>query len=77
VVELNRIAGWLKWLGTGDAATDMGAIEYLASSVKESNALLAEAVRELAKETGNVAAQSTKLVAMLSSSTASLSRSAS
>ena len=52
--ELGRIAIWLKYLGTGDAATTMGAIEYLASIAKEvADALdrIADAIDRLADAT--------------------------
>lgn len=49
--ELGCIATWLKFLGAGDAASTMGAIEFLATQVKEiATALdrIADAVDRLA-----------------------------
>jgi hypothetical protein len=56
IEALNRIAkaidsntAALRSLGTGDAGTTMGAIEYLAVTIKESGAAI---VAELAQDTG-------------------------
>ena len=38
----------LKWLGTGDAATTMGAVEFHAVCVKEAGQAIAEALDNVA-----------------------------
>ncbi|KKN61331.1 hypothetical protein LCGC14_0522630 [marine sediment metagenome] len=49
VSALENIASQLKWLGVGDATTPaMGAIEFLAVSIKEGSADIASALREIA-----------------------------
>jgi hypothetical protein len=59
---IKTLATHVKYLGTGDAATTMGAIEYLATKVGESGHeiagkldSLAEAVREVASALGEIA----------------------
>jgi len=45
---LTSIAVHLKYLGTGDAATTMGAIEFLAKEVKEGTERIADALTAIA-----------------------------
>jgi hypothetical protein len=47
---VNSVAYQLKNLGVGNAATEMGAIEYLATQIAESGSKIADAVREAANE---------------------------
>lgn len=57
---LRSIATWLKYLGTGDAGTTMGAIECLAMCVKESNESIARAIGDLADAVRELAEASTR-----------------
>jgi len=41
-----RTATWLKWLGNGDAATPMGAIEALGAVLKEELGSIASSISE-------------------------------
>jgi hypothetical protein len=50
---LTDIGVHLKYLGNGDAATTMGAIENLAVQIKEGFENLASALRELATDEGD------------------------
>ncbi len=52
---LGSIAVNLKYLGVGDAATEMGAIEFLAVSVKEGCEAIAASNLEIAEALNNVA----------------------
>ena len=45
---IKTLATHVKYLGVGDAATTMGAIEYLAAKVKGGNVEIAEALNGLA-----------------------------
>jgi hypothetical protein len=45
---LERLATGLKYLGNGNAATEMGAIENLAKEVMEGSQRIAAAIEELA-----------------------------
>lgn len=48
-VGLELIANSIHKLGTGDAATPMGAIELLANEIKEGSARIAEALEAIAQ----------------------------
>jgi hypothetical protein len=45
--EIGRVAFWLKYLGNGDAATPMGAIEALSAHLGEKLDLVASALSEM------------------------------
>jgi methyl-accepting chemotaxis protein len=55
------IATQLKWLGTGDAATTMGAIEYLTTKIEESGRAIAEPLDSLAAAVQEVASALSKI----------------
>jgi methyl-accepting chemotaxis protein len=44
--SINSLATRVKYLGTGKAASDMGAIEYFATKVEHAGGSIAEAIRE-------------------------------
>lgn len=50
--SLSSIANQLKFLGNGDASTQMGAIEGMSMQIKEGLETIGSAVRELAEEIG-------------------------
>jgi hypothetical protein len=45
---LEQIASALRWLGNGDVATRLGAIEFHATMVREGAQVIADAIEELA-----------------------------
>jgi hypothetical protein len=47
VIEINRVALWLKYLGDGDAATPTGAIEALGKHLDEKLDALASSFSEI------------------------------
>jgi len=51
--KIDAVANQLKWLGTGDAATHMGAIEALAAMVKETGESLSSAVSSVGEAIAN------------------------
>lgn len=53
---LSRIATWIKYLGTGDAGSSMGAIEYLATQQIEAADKIYEGLRLVAEALDGVAA---------------------
>lgn len=53
---LIAIARALRALGTGNAASEMGAIEFLGSSIKEGCGDIADAIRTLAEAIDNLPA---------------------
>ena len=56
------VAIQLKYLGVGNAATQMGAIEVLAMEVKEGTARMAEAMALIAQEISDIPDGSGKIV---------------
>ena len=54
---LASIASALRALGTGNAATDMGAIEFLGAAIKEGCGDMADAIRQLAEAIDNLPAR--------------------
>jgi hypothetical protein len=52
-VAVEGIAMWLKYLGTGDAATTMGAIEHLGVCVKEAGDRIAESIVTITPDGGD------------------------
>ena len=56
------LATQLKYLGVGNAATQMGAIELLAMEVKEGTGRIAEALDQVASEIGGIGYGTTKIV---------------
>lgn len=49
VEAAEKIGTALKYLGTGDASSPMGAVEFLAKEVKEGSAAIAMAIEHLAE----------------------------
>lgn len=49
VEAVMRVGTHLKYLGTGDAGTTMGAIEYLAKETKEASERIAEGLHAIAE----------------------------
>lgn len=47
-MAIDRLADKVSCLGLGDAATEMGAIEYLAAEIKEAASTIAASVEEVA-----------------------------
>ena len=45
---IESVATWIKYLGTGNAATQMGAVEFLAKETKDGLNMVADAIFELA-----------------------------
>lgn len=49
VGALNSIATWIKYLGAGQNASQMGAVEFLGVCVKESGEAVAAALHDVAE----------------------------
>lgn len=50
---IEMLGTWVKYLGTGNATTSMGAIEVLAKEVKEGSERIADAINNLADAVRN------------------------
>lgn len=51
-LSIETVAMQIKWLGSGNASTEMGAIEFLASQIKEAGENVAGAISEAKNSDG-------------------------
>jgi hypothetical protein len=54
-IAIQALATHVKYLGAGDAASTMGAIEFLAVKITEAGKLIASAISELAASNRGIA----------------------
>jgi hypothetical protein len=73
VRAVDKIGTWLKYLGTGDAATRMGAIEFLAvevsGGIKSGASVIAEAITQAAEILAEAQVEAARTHRELSSTT--------